>query len=108
MMRNISLATVVVLAVLKLVQFSNSSSSFSLDQKFDNDPLNDPLKAFDEYKEGSLQRKYTVLVNQKSEDCYFISGVRLGQTLTVDYVVTYFFWFKINIPLPQYCNDSVI
>ena len=78
-----------VVLVLNLVQFSNSSSSFSLDQKFDNDPLNDPLKAFDEYKENTMLRKYTVLVNQKSEDCYFITDVKIGRTLTVDYVVSF-------------------
>ena len=88
-MNNISLAAVAVVLVLNLVQFSNSSSSFSLDQKFDNDPLNDPLKAFDEYKENTMLRKYTVLVNQKSEDCYFITDVKIGRTLTVDYVVSF-------------------
>ena len=76
----------ITLSVLKLVQESSSSSSYSLNQKFE-DPKEDPLKAYEDYKENTLQRKYTVLVNQKSEDCYFITDVKLGRTLTVDFVV---------------------
>ena len=85
-MKTICVISLITLSVLKLVQESSSSSSYSLNQKFE-DPKEDPLKAYEDYKENTLQRKYTVLVNQKSEDCYFITDVKLDRTLTVDFVV---------------------
>ena len=88
-MKNVN-PLVITLTILNLVVVSNSSSSFSIDKKGYDDPLNDPgfHKAFAEDNGNSLERKYTILVNQKSEDCYFIPDVKIGRTLTVDFVVT--------------------
>ena len=85
-MKKICVVSLITLSVLNLVQESSSSSSYSLNQKFE-DPKEDPFKDYDDYKENTLSRKYNILVNKKSEDCYFIPEVKLGRTIMVDFVV---------------------
>ena len=85
-MKKICVVSLITLSVLNLVQESSSSSSYSLNQKFE-DPKEDPFKDYEDYKENTLSRKYNILVNKKSEDCYFIPEVKLGRTIMVDFVV---------------------
>ena len=78
----------VVIAAFTIVTFaqtSNCSSSFSLNTNLDIE--NDP--AFASNNENALQRKYTILVQQKAEDCYFITDVKAGRVLTVDFLVSF-------------------
>ena len=89
-MRNSRLISVITMVMLKLIQISNSSSSYSLNEESDYDTLSDPFKDFDNFKENTLQRKYTILVDHNTEDCYFITDVKAGTRLSVDYMVTYF------------------
>ena len=54
-----------------------------------NDPDVQAVFAVDE-NERSLQRKFTIIVNQKAEDCYFITNVREKRTLNIHFmVITY-------------------
>jgi len=85
-MKKNCVVALIVLSVLKLVHESYCSSSYSLNQKFE-DPKDDPLAKFEDYKDNTLQRKYTILVNKKSEDCYFITDVKLGRMISVDFMV---------------------
>ena len=81
-------AVIVALTILIFAQVSNCSSSFSPQQIYSYtnvDIENDP--AFASNNENALQRKYTILVQQKSEDCYFITDVKAGRVLTVDFLV---------------------
>ena len=89
-MKRNCVAALIALSLLKLVQESYSPSSYSLNQKFE-DPKEDPLAKFEDYKDNTLQRKYTILVNKKSEDCYFITDVKLGRMISVDFMVCYNF-----------------
>ena len=88
-MRNSILIKVIVVVMLKLVKIFNSSNSYSLNQELDNAPLTDPLNAFEDFKENTFQRKLTIIVDPKKEDCYFISGVKAGISLSVEFMVTY-------------------
>ena len=78
-------AVIVALTIVIYAQISNCSSSFSLNTNLDIE--NDP--AFASNNENALQRKYTILVQQKSEDCYFITDVKAGRVLTVDFLVIF-------------------
>ena len=83
-------AVIVALTILIFAQVSNCSSSFSPQQIYSYtnvDIENDP--AFASNNENALQRKYTILVQQKSEDCYFITDVKAGRVLTVDFLVSF-------------------
>ena len=51
-----------------------------------NDPDVQAVFAVDE-NERSLQRKFTIVVNQKAEDCYFITNVREKRTLNIHFMV---------------------
>ena len=51
---------------------------------------------------NSLRRRYTVYVDKRSEDCYFIKDVEYG--LTVSFVVTY----KLRRDIPCHCLKMVI
>ena len=48
-MKKICVVSLITLSVLNLVQESSSSSSYSLNQKFE-DPKEDPFKDYDDYK----------------------------------------------------------
>ena len=85
-MKKHNLIVFVFLSIIKLIQESYCSSSYSINQKFE-DPKDDPLKQFEDWKDNTLQRKYTILVNRKSEDCYFVTDVKLGRTISVDFMV---------------------
>jgi len=85
-MKKHNVLVLVFLSIFKLVQESYCSSSYSINQKFE-DPKDDPLKQFEDWKDNTLQRKYTILVNRKSEDCYFVTDVKLGRTISVDFMV---------------------
>ena len=87
-MKKHNVLVLVFLSIFKLVQESYCSSSYSINQKFE-DPKDDPLKQFEDWKDNTLQRKYTILVNRKSEDCYFVTDVKLGRTISVDFMVIY-------------------
>ena len=67
-----------------------------------DDPLNDPdtqdTFRMNDRNENVLQRKYTILVNQKAEDCYHITNVKLKRTLSVVFMVSFGSQF-INIIL---------
>ena len=58
-----------------------------------DDPLNDPdtqdTFRMNDRNENVLQRKYTILVNQKAEDCYHITNVKLKRTLSVVFMVSF-------------------
>ena len=89
-MKNCTVIALVLLSVFKFVQESDCSSSYSLNQKFE-DPKDDPLKKFEDYKENTLQREYTILVNRKSEDCYFVTDVKIGRTISVEFMVIFIY-----------------
>ena len=84
-MKIICSAVIAAITILTFAQISNCSSSFSLNTNLDIE--NDPT--FASNKENTVQRKYTILVQQKSEDCYFITDVKAGRILTVDFLVTF-------------------
>ena len=65
---------------------SKSSSSLSAKQNF-KDTNEIDGKYFEYFKENVLQRKYTIMVNQKTEDCYFVTELVPGRTFKVDFVV---------------------
>ena len=65
---------------------SKSSSIFSAKQNF-KDTNEIDVKYFEYFKENVLQRKYTIMVNQKTEDCYFVTELVPGRTFKVDFVV---------------------
>ena len=65
---------------------SKSSSSLSAKQNF-RDTNEIDGKYFEYFKENVLQRKYTIMVNQKTEDCYFVTELVPGRTFKVDFVV---------------------
>ena len=51
---------------------------------------------------NSLRRRYTVYVDKRSEDCYFIKDVEYG--LTVSFVVTY----KLRRDISCHCLCDII
>jgi len=63
-----------------------SSSGFSA--KHNSKDANDiGAKYFENFKGNVFQRKYTIIVNQKAEDCYFVTELIPGRTFKVDFVV---------------------
>ena len=78
-----------VLALLSILisgNISKSSSGFSA--KHNSKDANDiGAKYFENFKGNVLQRKYTIIVNQKTEDCYFVTELIPGRTFKVDFVV---------------------
>ena len=40
--------------------------------------------------EQNLQQKFTIMVNEKAEDCYYITNVKIKRTLNVHFVVSSF------------------
>ena len=107
-MKNIRMMiSLITLSIFMLVGVSNCLHSSTMNQKF-NGSMQETLKAVEDkvkqkfqnpkieafkflegYKENTLQGKYTIIVNQKSEDCYFIPNLKPEQTLTLDFVVSY-------------------
>ena len=65
---------------------SKSSSSLSAKQNF-KDTNEIDVKYFEYFKKNVLQREYTIMVNQNSEDCYFVTELVPGRTFKVDFVV---------------------
>ena len=81
-MKNASVATIALILLYLVKSVMNRLDA--------GDPLNDPdiqIPYITDKDENSLQRKYTILVNQKAEDCYYVTNVKLKRTLTVDFVV---------------------
>ena len=48
----------------------------------------DVAAVFDPSSADGYQRRYTINVAAKSEECYFVSGVKLGQTLNFHFMVS--------------------
>ena len=74
------------LLILASVDMSKSSNSFSTNQNF-NDVNKSGMKYFESSQGNALQRKYTIMVQQKTEDCYFVTELMPGRTFKVDFVV---------------------
>ena len=76
------------LLILISGDISKSSNSFSAKQNF-KDVNESDMKYFENFQGNVLQRKYTIIVNQKTEDCYFVTELMPGRTFVVDFVVCY-------------------
>ena len=74
------------LLILISGDISRISGSFSAKQNF-KDTNEIGVKYFENFNENVLQRKYTIIVNQKTEDCYFVTELIPGRTFKVDFVV---------------------
>ena len=105
-MKNLSVTTIATVLLYLVKSVKNQLDA--------DDPLNDPdtqdTFRMNDRNENVLQRKYTILVNQKAEDCYHITNVKLKRTLSVVFMVS-FVPQLIKIILfdsLQYCNLSLL
>ena len=79
--QHISTSGLLILCLISSVINDNNSPAPS-----SNDPDVQAVFAVDE-NERSLQRKFTIVVNQKAEDCYFITNVKEKRTLNIHFMV---------------------